>query len=65
MRMSGAMVTLGGNRALYLGGASDTVAWIKEDDAFELKSDLSGWEERPDLRLPWEVSWISAAALDL
>ena len=64
-RMAGAMVTLAGKQALYLGGSSGTLPFVYEDTVLELRSDLSGWDERTDLRLPKTTAWVPALVLDL
>ena len=59
------MVTLRERQALWLGGCSNTDPFVCEDEVFELKSDLSGWEERTDLKLPKEIGWARAVVLDM
>ena len=60
------MVTIAdGSRVLYMGGALVSQPNdVFSKTTYELKSDLSGWEERPELALPSEMAWIQGASYD-
>ena len=34
--------------------------WDAQDTVLELEDDLSGWTERPDLKLPWGMAFFQA-----
>ena len=59
------MVVLETRHAIWLGGASNGSPIVGAADVFELRTDLTEWQERPDLRMPQTGSWISAITFDI